>query len=64
VDPINATTGHSLKKERKVARKLYLALAIAAVVGLIFFIMIGSNQLSLNPTQTVQPTEQAPAPGN
>ena len=59
---ISATTGHNPKEERKVARILYIALAIAVIVG--FLVAIGmSRHQNLDPSNS-QPNSQMGNPTN
>jgi hypothetical protein len=57
---INATTGHSPKKERKVAGVLYIAIAIAVIAGLAMFFILGRNKAALNPYQSDSVNAVAP----
>jgi hypothetical protein len=54
---VDATTGHNPREEKKVAKLLYIALAIAIVVGFAAALMMSQNR-KLNPAQS-EPTSQA-----
>ena len=57
---INSTTGHSPVKERKVARALYITIAIAVVAGLAMFFILGKTRSDMNPYQTKDANTSAP----
>lgn len=57
--PIASTTGHSPRGEQKIARILYTALAIAVVVGVLLFVLMGRKS-EFNPYQSDQPNTAAP----
>lgn len=65
MQPIDSTTGHSPAKERKVARALYITIAIAAIAGLAMFFIIGRSRTDMNPYKTDDMNTSAPdsAPG-
>ncbi|RYZ78562.1 MAG: hypothetical protein EOP04_29445 [Proteobacteria bacterium] len=65
MQPVQSTTGHSPAKERKVARALYITIAIAVVAGLAMFFIMGKNRTDMNPYQTNETNTAAPdtAPG-
>ncbi|RYZ84712.1 MAG: hypothetical protein EOP06_17595 [Proteobacteria bacterium] len=65
MQPVNSTTGHSPAKERKVARVLYIAIAVAVVAGLAMFFIMGKSRSDMNPYQTNDSNTAAPdsAPG-
>lgn len=60
MQPINSTTGHSPVKERKVARALYITIAIAVVAGLAMFFILGKSRSDMNPYQTNDANTSSP----
>ena len=53
---IEATTGHSLRKEKQIAKSLYISIVAAVLVGMAIAFFIGQNKFikpdradSLNP---------------
>lgn len=57
---IDATTGHSRREERNVAKLLYIAILAAILVGMAFFFLLGQKK-TLNPMIQERTTETAPA---
>lgn len=53
---IESTTGHSRKKERKVAKILFLCIGIAVILGLLFSLLAGGDK-SLSPLKSETPSE-------
>lgn len=65
----NATaSGHSRKQEKKVAKKLYIAIIAAVIVGMIAFFLLGQssrlNPVENNPSSTSKPATPSVDPAN
>lgn len=60
---IESTTGHSRRREKNMARTLYIAIAIAVVCGIVAAIIAGKSSGALNPFSSDQSQQAAPDVG-
>ena len=60
---IDTTTGHSPKSERRVARVLYVSIAVAVVAVLALIFIVGQDN-TLNPFKSKNPQHYDPPAQN
>jgi len=58
--PISSTTGHNPEKEKKVARALYITIAVAVLAGLVMFFVMGKSRPEMNPYKSDEINKSAP----